>query len=292
MAEIAALRERARSVKQTLKITNAMYLLSQAKSRKVRAQLESVLPFFDQIYNTVGDVLRHSTEVKHPFFGAPRNGADGQGHVGLVVLTGDKGLAGAYNHNVIDAALTKASGYGSAKFYVVGEMGRHMLAQKGIRPEREFEYPAADPTLSRAWEMSRRLVQLFKEARLREIWLVYTHVVSPLAVEPTLFPLLPLDPNNPFWSGRGERRDNRLAYEPNVDAVISRLVPVFLAGALYGAMVEAFCSENSSRMNAMKTATENGQDMLARLTLRYNRLRQDAITAQIIEVAGGFNATE
>lgn len=290
MAEIAALRERARSVKQTLKITGAMYLLSQAKSRKARGALDTVSPFFDEIYDTIADVLHHSTEVKHPFFGTAHS-PEGEGQGGIVVISGDKGLAGAYNSNICNLALEKGAEYRQSTFYVVGEMGRRLLAQKGAKVEEEFDYPATDPTLSRAWEMSRLLVRLFKEARLREIWLAYTHVVSPLVVEPRLFPLLPLDLSSPFWQEKGGAKgDNRLIYVPSVDAVISRLVPVFLAGVLYSAMVEAFCSENSSRMNAMKTASENGKEMLDKLTLRYNRLRQDAITAQIIEVAGGSDA--
>lgn len=289
MAEITRLLERSRGVKQTLKITKAMYLISQAKSKKARLQHDSVTPFFELINTTIADVLRHSIGVKHPFFGRPDADKNGRS-AGLVVVTGDKGLAGAYNHNVINTAVGVASKYQEAKIFVIGEMGRHLFPQKGLKIEEDFDYPASEPTLSRAWDMSRHLIELFKAHRLREIVLIYTQMVTPLKVEVRVIPLLPLDPNNPYWKNKGEANDNRMIYHPSVDAVISRLVPSFLAGALYGATVEGFCSENTSRMNAMKGATENGEEMLKGLMLRYNRLRQQAITQELTEIVGGAEA--
>ncbi len=288
MAEIAALRERILSVKQTLKITSAMYLISQAKSRRARTQLEKVQPFFEVIKDTIADVLRHSTMVKHPYFGAPKLS---HGEAGLVVISGDKGLAGSYNREVIDLSRRTAEAYDNVTLFCVGEMGRRMFIQRGMQPEPNFLYSAGEPTLSRAWEMSRQLLELFKKNKLREILLVYTRMTSPLSTSPLVLPLLPLDPNNPRWRDRSVRSDNVMIYEPSVDAVISRLVPSYLAGVLYAAMTESYCSENCDRRSAMQTATDNGNDMLNRLSKRYNRLRQEMITQQITEVTGGFEAT-
>ena len=146
MAGITEIRTRMQSVQQTLKITNAMYLISSAKVKKARKQLADVEPYFDKLAKTVLDIFRHSPDLKHRFI---------EGHeipkedrkTGFIVVTGDKGLAGAYNHNVLRLAETYLARKKDPTLFLIGQMGRHYFEKKNIPIDAEFMYTAQDPTL-------------------------------------------------------------------------------------------------------------------------------------------------
>lgn len=288
MAGITEIRSRMRSIEQTLKITNAMYLISSSKVKKARRQLADVQPYFDQIAKTLLDIFRHSPEIRHRY-------VDGHTEVrekkaGFVVITGDKGLAGAYNHNVLRLAESYLARKQDPTLFLIGQMGRHYFLKKGIPIDGEFMYTAQDPTIERAREITDSLVALYNQGHLDEIYLVFTRQASAMRMEPEIIKLLPLD-RAMLNAMRGLREEGKyrevLRYEPNMEGVLDVLVPGLLKGYLFGAMVESFCSEQNARMTAMDSASDSAREMLKKLSLEYNRARQTAITQEITEIAGG-----
>ncbi len=291
MAGMKEIRDHIKSVEQTLKITNAMYLISSSNLRKARKQLHDVEPYFQKIETTISDILHHSPEIDHPFFDKRPLIPPEQRKVGYVVITGDKGLAGAYNHNILKMAEEHMAKTPSFGLFVVGQAGRNYFTERGIPIDGEFLYTAQDPNMGRARDMAETLTDLFQQGELDEVHVLFTKMVNSFRLEPTDYKILPLDPDVfPVYQRDrdGYRRD--VVYIPSVRAVMDRLVPGYLNGVLFGAMVESYCSEQNARMTAMKSSSDAAGDMLKDLGLSYNRARQAAITQEITEVVGGAQA--
>lgn len=294
MAGITEIRSRMRSIEQTLKITNAMYLISSAKVKKARKQLAEVEPYFDRLARTVLDIFRHSPDLKHRYIEGHHKPKD-ECRTGFVVITGDKGLAGAYNHNVLKLAEEYLGHKKDPTLFLIGQMGRHYFEKKNITIDGEFMYTAQDPNLERAREISETLLDLYEQNALDEVYLVFTHSFSAMRMEPEIIKLLPLD--RAMLSARrgiseADRYRDVVRYEPSPEAVLDVLVPGVLKGYLFAALVESFCSEQNSRMTAMDSASDSARDMLKRLSLEFNRARQGAITQEITEIAAGATALE
>lgn len=292
MAGITEIRGRMRSIQQTLKITNAMYLISSAKVKKARKQLQEVEPYFDRLAKTILDIFRHSPQLQHRYIEGHHKPKE-ERKTGFVVITGDKGLAGAYNHNVLKLAESYLARKQDTTLFLIGQMGRHYFEKKNIPIDAEFMYTAQDPTLDRAQDICDTLVDLYERGALDEIYLVFTHSYSAMRMEPEIIKLLPLD--RAMLSARrglseADQYRDVVRYEPSPEAVLDVLVPGVIRGYLFAALVESFCSEQSSRMSAMDSASESARDMLKTLSLEFNRARQGAITQEITEIAGGAEA--
>ena len=292
MASITEIRSRMRSVEQTLKITNAMYLISSAKVKKARTQLSEVEPYFDRLAKTILDIFRHSPDLQHRYIEGHEKPKE-ERKTGFVVITGDKGLAGAYNHNVLKLAESYLARKKDPTLFLIGQMGRHYFEKKNISIDGEFMYTAQDPTLERAREIVDTLVGLFEQGALDDIYLVFTHTYSAMRMEPEIIKLLPLD--RAMLSARrglseADQYRDVVRYEPSKEAVLDVLVPGVLKGYMFAALVESFCSEQNARMTAMDTASDSAKEMLSALSLEFNRARQGAITQEITEIAGGAAA--
>ena len=292
MAGITEIRGRMRSIQQTLKITNAMYLISSAKVKKARKQLQEVEPYFDRLAKTILDIFRHSPQLQHRYIEGHHKPKE-ERKTGFVVITGDKGLAGAYNHNVLKLAESYLARKQDSTLFLIGQMGRHYFEKKNIPIDAEFMYTTQDPTLDRAQDICDTLVDLYERGALDEIYLVFTHSYSAMRMEPEIIKLLPLD--RAMLSARrglseADQYRDVVRYEPSPEAVLDVLVPGVIRGYIFAALVESFCSEQSSRTSAMDSASESARDMLKTLSLEFNRARQGAITQEITEIAGGAEA--
>lgn len=287
MESIKEIRTHIDSVQQTLKITNAMYLISSSKLRKARRQLTDVQPYFEKITQTISDILHRTAGVDHVYFDT----RPGQPHkVGYIVITGDKGLAGAYNHNVLRLVEEEMAKVENPTLFLIGQAGRNYFQHRGVNVDGEFMYTAQDPTVYRAREIGDTFIELFRKGHLDEVYVVYTEMVTPMQMEPKMVKLLPLDrdafPWTPRRSADGSER-HVVTYVPSPEHVLNHIVPSYLKGLLFGTLVESFCSEQNARMNAMDTATDNARSLLKELSLHYNRARQTAITQEITEIVGG-----
>lgn len=291
MASIKEIRTHIKSVEQTLKITNAMYLISSSNLRKARKQLTDVEPFFQKIETTISDILHHSPEINHIFFDKRPGILPQDWKIGYIVVTGDKGLAGAYNHNILKLAEQKMSQYPNTSLFVVGQVGRSYFQEHGVPIDGEFLYTAQDPTVSRARDIAEPLLDLYLGGQLDEVYMIFTKMVNSFQMEPTIHKLLPLDPDVfPEYEKNRDAYNRDVVYVPSVKAVMDRLVPGYIEGDIFGALVESYCSEQNARMTAMKSSSDNARTMLQNLNLAYNRARQAAITQEITEVVGGAQA--
>ncbi|WP_130869849.1 ATP synthase F1 subunit gamma [Intestinimonas massiliensis (ex Afouda et al. 2020)] len=291
MASIKEIRTHIKSVEQTLKNTNAMYLISSSNLRKARKQLNDVEPYFQKIETTISDILHHSSKITHPFFDKRPEIPAEKRKVGYIVVTGDKGLAGAYNHNILKLAEEKLARTATPSLFVVGQVGRSYFQEHGIPIDVEFLYTAQNPTVARARDISELIIDLYLNRQLDEVYILFTKMVTSFQMEPTVHKLLPLDPDVfPEYEENRDKYNRDVTYVPSVKAVMDRLVPGYLKGDLFGALVESYCSEQNARMTAMKSSSDNARSMLQNLNLSYNRARQAAITQEITEVVGGAQA--
>ena len=285
------LKERIESIQDTMKITNAMYLISSSKLRKARQNYQNVLPYFTRMRDTISRVVPHlPDEPVHPFFHEREKENPIRAYV---VLTADKGMAGAYNQNLLKFLKEQCGSDPNARFYVIGQTGYRALLHKDPRLVEEFHYGATAPTLQRARDITVDAIDDFKSGKLDEIYLIYTKIQNALTSEPVMERLLPLDREHlkPAPKGLGDPR-GEVEMFPDAKTVFEQTPPIYMHGMIFGAMTESFCAEQSARMTAMDSATKSANDMIHELQLEYNRTRQGSITQEITEIIGGAAAVQ
>lgn len=291
MASMKEIRTHIKSVQETLKITNAMYLISSSSLRKAKKQLAEVEPYFEKVSSTISDILHRTPDTKHIYFDARSQKKDRK--IGYLVISGDKGMAGAYNHNVFKLTEELLAQTPGAELFLVGQVGRAYFASKKAPVAGEFMYTAQAPTMYRAREIGSTMLDLFLKGYVDEISVIYTKLVSPFDMEPRKLTLLPLSRDNfPWTKPEDEKYAETVTYIPSEDAVLSNLMPGYLSGMIFGALVESYCSEQNARMMAMESATNNAKAMLQTLSLSYNRARQASITQELTEMSAGAQAEE
>lgn len=289
MANAREIQGRMKSIKDTMKITNAMYMVSSSKLQKARRDLKNTEPYFYLIQDSLAKILDAAPEAGNVFFDT-RPTKQGQGRkVGHLVITADKGLAGAYNHNIIKLAERDVTENGcDDRLFVVGQQGRHYFENRNIDIDINFKYTAQNPSMNRARVIALKLIELYINGNIDEVDVIYTKMVNSMTVEAVVKKLLPLKKE------KLQTQDNELveSYEdatfmPDASTVFNKIVPDYIAGFIYGALVESYCSEQNARMMAMQNASDSATTMIKDLSIKYNRARQAAITQEISEVCGG-----
>ncbi|MBR6427416.1 MAG: F0F1 ATP synthase subunit beta, partial [Clostridia bacterium] len=287
MAGKAEVRMRMKSVADTKKVTDAMYMTSSVKVRRAQQEVEKTSPYFDALREEIGNLLHFLPDSQHPYFRPPS--ADDDNRRALLVVTSDKGFVGNYNQAVIRDAETMLEAYPSVQLLVVGEYGRqHFLSRKA--PVKEaFLYSAEMPTIREAQKICAELLSGFDSGQFGRIDILYTDYHSGRASETCLKCILPLNMGQFYFS---ESEDDPFGREflPDPGTVITEIIPSYLTGFIYSALVDSFCSEQESRMKAMHSAGENARDMLRYLKLKYNGMRQAGITGELIEITSGTKA--
>ncbi|MCM1180301.1 MAG: ATP synthase F1 subunit gamma [Clostridium sp.] len=306
MANAKEIQNRIKSIKDTMKITSAMYLMSSMKLRKARKKLENTEPYFYGLQKEISDILLHFPDMHHLYFdNREEDRKETVKKKGFVVITGDKGMAGAYNHNVLKEAQKMIDAAEEYRLFVVGEIGRHYFTNLGYNVEEDFLFSAGNPSLHRARVMTERIVELYKEGQIDEVHVIYTRMINSMKEEVGIEELLPLKTHEfikhelldqtklgagNFDKEAAEQADDWFLIYPSPKTVLEKLAYNYVTGFLYGALVEGSASEENARMMAMQSATDNAQAMLAELSVEYNRVRQAAITQEITEVIGGAKA--
>ena len=294
MANAREIQGRMKSIRDTMKITNAMYMVSSSKLQKARKDLKNTKPYFEMVQDSLAKMLAVSPEVGSAYFDERENKQGNDRVIAYLVITADKGLAGAYNHNVIKLAEQSAIGDGSNDMlFVVRQIGRHYFEKKEIPVDFDFKYTAQSPSVNRARHISDRLLALFLEKKIDEVHVIYTKMVNSMTVETVESKLLPLKEE------KITTKENALVdkyddaeFLPNVKTAFDTIVPNYLSGFIYGALVESYCSEHNARMMAMQNASDSASSMIKDLSVQYNRARQAAITQEISEVCGGAKHTD
>lgn len=288
MANSREIQARMKSIKDTMKITSAMCMISSSKLQKARRDLKNTEPYFYAIQDSLAKILDLSPDTGNEFFSKRESVPQNERKKGYIVVTADKGMAGAYNHNVIKIAEKEALSDNKTMLFIIGQVGRRYFEKKNIPVDTDFQYTAQNPNMNRARIISERIVELFKIGELDEVYIIYTRMLNSVTFNAEMKQLLPLKRNR-IVTGK-ENNYKQFFFEPDIDTVFGHIVPNYVAGYIYGALVESYCSEHNARMMAMQTATDAAKDMLKNLGIEYNRARQAAITQEITEVIAGAKA--
>ena len=293
MAGTKEIKDHISSVQETKKITSAMYLIASTKLRRARQELDNTRPYFEalrreikRIFRTVGGEV-----VDSPYFYPMEGEPPLDKPNACLVITADKGLAGAYNQNAIKEALKLLDTHPDTKLYVVGEYGRRFFASHGIPIEHSFLYTAQNPTMARAREISALLLDGFDNDRLDKIYVVYTDMGNGVDFQAKCTRVLPFHRTHFADSALVEPPvTTPFEFLPSVQAVLDSMMPSYVSGFIYSALIDSFCCEQQARMTAMDSANQNAEKLLGELSLEFNRVRQSAITQEITEVSAGARA--
>ena len=291
MASTSEIRRRIGSVRQTQKITHAMYLISQAKLRKAKQELDNTRPYFQALQTEIGRVFNADSTIESRYLiPADPNAKPLPGVPACLLITADKGLAGAYNQNVIRQGQQLMAEHPGTALYVVGEYGRRWFAQRGVPVEKSFLYTAQNPTLDRARHIAELLLDRFDAGEINSIWIIYTDMKNGLEATVHQAQVMPLHRERFHAATAATAGDAVYEFVPSAKAVLDNAARSCLTGYIYSALVDSFCSEQSARMTAMNAADQNAEELLKDLSVQYNRARQAAITQEITEVSAGERA--
>ena len=303
MPGMKEIKNRISSVSDTQKITNAMYMIASTKLRRAKQDLDSTRPYFDSLEREIHRIFSIKDDVESVYFYPKGIHEDDDigGTYGYLVITADKGLAGAYNHNVIKKTMELMEKHDDNRLFVVGDVGRRYFEYHNVNIDESFLYMAQKPSFQRADEMSKKLLDMYASGELTRLYIIYTDMKNSISQEVSFERLLPLDRDEcrdeyvgaQIEADGGESIANmNLDYEfmPSPSSVLDSIVPNAVTGYIYSALVDSFCCEQNARMMAMDSANTNAEQIREALKMEYNHLRQNAITQEITEVAAGAKA--
>jgi len=280
-----------RAVRQTLQVTAAMNLISTSKLRRGRRMLEDTEPYFTRIQKSMFDILSRAEKLDSNFFRIKKPGGS---RSAVVVITSDKGLAGAYNANVFRHAEGLCQRIDSPAIIPVGEIGIRHYEHAQRETENRFSFHSRLPSMEDAEEVAGYLISRYLAGTFGEVHVVYTHMYSAVKTLPAEKQILPLDTEKiqGELAGAGNEKRVNLDFEfiPSEGEVFDALIPRYVKGIIYGSMVEAYASEHNARMTAMSEASKSAEEMLGGLQTACNRLRQAGITQEMAEIIGGSAA--
>ena len=271
------IKTRIRSMESTKQITKAMEMVAASKLRRAQAQVLNSRPYFEILYKTINDIVGSNRDFSSVYLNERSSGKDA-----YVVIAGDRGLAGGYNSNVFKLVMAEIEGK-DAVILPIGKKAVDYFKSHNV-PLIDTAYAEAeDVSISDCFTMAKMLCKGFASGEFSRIHVVYTNFVSVLSQLPASLPLLPLL-RDESEQGSGQ---SDIVYEPDSVEVFDAIVPEYLGGILYGALCESRASEQAARRTAMDSATQNADEMIADLSLQFNRARQAAITQEITEIVAG-----
>jgi F-type H+-transporting ATPase subunit gamma len=304
MEQLADLKKRIKSVNDIGQMTRAMELISAVKMRRARCQLDKTMPFFTYCAETMIEFRNAGVATDNTFFQLRSKKPGETWKIGYFVLTGDQGLAGAYNLNVLSTTENHIRGkmndnirkglMTTVKLYVAGSIGKDRLIHDGFDVVEDFKYPISEPTYHQARDISDFIHDLYESQTLDLVYFIYTQMESAISMKPMVTRILPVNPSAleqmippQYRTEHGIAAGSEIEFLPSADDVVNYLVNTYLNGMVYGVLTEAYASEQTARMTAMDNATENAEDMLKKLSLANNRVRQSRITTELAEIIGG-----
>lgn len=288
---VASLKEidsRIKSTKKTKQITNAMNMVSSSKLRKAEKNAMTFRPYMEKMKDAITAIAGSNRVSSHPMLNErPVK------RVGYMVITSDRGLAGAYSANVLKKMIRDIEQrHNSPEEYriiVLGQIGATFLQNRGYQLENTLTDIPDQLAFKTIQAIGKRAIDLYVDEQIDELHIYYSHYVSVIENKPSSKKLLPLSPED---SSLGHGAMATYEFEPDKDAILKILLPQYIESLIYGTILDAKASEHASRMNAMKNASDNATEMIDDLSLQYNRARQAAITQQITEIVGGSAALE
>src|SRR5699024_1601308 len=286
LASLRDIKHRIDSTTKTKKITNAMQMVSASKLNKAETNAKNFVPYSEKMQEVVASIASNNTDVTHPML-IEREVKK----TGYVVVTSDRGLAGPYNSNVLrHLHKTISERHQSEDEYTViaiGRVGYEFCKKRNIPVAKSVLGLPDQPDFASIKQLASEAVQMYSDEAIDELILFYNHFVSAISQEVTETKLLPISNVNPS-SGVHSQYE----YDPDQEQILEVLLPQYAESVIYGALLDGKASEHAARMTAMKSATDNADDLIDDLSLSYNRARQAAITQEITEIVGGVAALE
>lgn len=268
---------RIKSVESTMQITKAMELVASSKMRRAKERVEHSRPYFETLYESLTKIAAADPRARNPYLRR-----DDIKRTLLVVIAGDRGLAGGYNANVFKQAAAE----GPVTVLPIGKRSAEYFAHHGAGLFTPEVLMAADVSVSECFTLSHQITEGFLKGEYDAVKLCYTHFDSMMTQTATTLEVLPLT-IEPTEAQKAEARRSQILYKPSCEEVFSAIIPEYVAGVLYGAVCESVASELAARRTAMDAATKNAGEMIEHLNLYYNRARQAAITQEITEIVAG-----
>ena len=273
------IKTRIRSMESTKQITKAMEMVAASKLRHAQAQVQNSRPYFEILHSTIEDIVRTNRDFSSPFF---TQKADGK--TVFIVIAGDRGLAGGYNSNVLKMVQSKLDQCPDALVLPIGKRALDYCVGHKIPVLTETYAEASEVSIGDCFSIAKQLSRGFLSGEYNGIQIAYTNFVSMLSQTPDTMQLLPLTCSEEM---RRMGAESGILYEPSGEEVFASIVPEYLGGILYGTLCESRASEQAARRSAMDSATQNAEDMIADLSLKFNRARQASITQEITEIVAG-----
>ena len=284
--QIRLLKRRIKSVQSTQKITRAMEMIAASRIVKAQRRVRAARPYAEQIHDVIKGLAVSNEVRQHPLL-LQREVRQ----VAVVVNTSDRGLAGAYNANVLKVAertIREEEALGrTTDLYVIGRKGAGYFSYRGRRALRVWEGISDTPTMDAAGGIAETLMERYASQEIDRVWLVYTDFRSSLTQQPVRMELLPVKPDE---FGGGEAISPEFLFEPSQPELLEMLIPRYVEAKVFHGLLESSASEHASRQRAMKSATDNAKEVAASLSRVMNQARQDQITTEIMEIVGGAEA--
>ena len=288
MASGKEIRNKIKSVESTRKITKAMEMVAASKMRKAQDRMRAARPYGEKIRRVAGNLSNALTEYSHPFLEAHEEIR----HVGLIVVTSDKGLCGGLNTNILRLALSKMKAWDaegkSLRVSAIGNKGFNFMVRVGANIVSHVTGLGDTPHLEKLIGPAKVMIDAYLNGEVDVVYIAYTRFINTMKQEPVVEQLLPLSGDLVGGSERSGLWD--YLYEPNADAVVDTLLLRYVEALLYQSVAENMASEQSARMVAMKSASDNAKNVIGELRLMYNKARQAAITKELSEIVGGAAA--
>lgn len=286
MATIRQIRQRIKVAKNIQQITKAMKMVAAARLKRAQDRVQSARPYANTMREMMTSLAKAvGAEVQHPLLEVrtPRN-------IGFLIITSDRGLAGSYNSAMLRRASELLREYDPTriKLYLIGRKGIQFFSRRGFNIAQEFHINSTAVSFTEAQDVTRAVRQAFETEEIDQLILLYTKFKSAISQTPTDIQLLPVQ--TPEVEDTAASADSDYIFEPDAEELMHGLLPRYLEGQVYQALLESVASEHGSRMTSMTNATENAGKMISSLTLQMNRARQANITREISEIVGGAEA--
>ena len=288
MASLKEIDSRIKSTKKMKQITKAMNMVSSSKLRRAEKNTKQFEPYMEKMQDAITAIAGASKNSNHPML-RPR-------HIqrsGYLVITSDKGLAGAYSSNVLKRLVNdskeKHTNSDEYSIIVLGQSGVDFLKNRGYEVESSLVDVPDQPSFKSIQAIAKHAIDLFSEEHIDELKIYYSHYVSVLENKPSVKQVLPLSQED---SSQGQGQMSSYEFEPDKDSILRVILPQYVESLIYGTILDAKASEHAARMTAMKNASDNATELIDDLSLQYNRARQAEITQQITEIVGGSAALE
>ncbi len=289
MATLRDIQKRIKAVENTKKITKAMKMVAAAKLRKVQTRMMDLRPYADKMHDVLTSLAKGADRESHPLLSfRPRKTVE------VVVVTADRGLCGAFNTNILQAAQEAIDNYKNEGHEVsistVGKKARDYFKRRDIKLRKSWTGISGSVRFSSAEEIANDIKENYMNETIDEVTVVYNAFKSMVAQTVTAAKLLPITPEEEAEEEAGTESVADFIYEPSMEEIFERLIPRNVDIQIYRALLESSASEEAARMSAMENATQSCTEMVETLTLQFNKARQASITGELMDIVGGVEA--